>query len=159
MDGSIVFPTRLATGHRPPNLLRQTTRHEVAVAAVSARYLAAGFEWARDRKPEAFLDHQADGVASRDGRIDLVEIELTPKSWQRYKQILANHSSRLEMGDVSSIAYFCTSRADRAVRRESDRFMFQRDRELLVSAVTFDEGGAWIAESTVVNLPVAALHE
>ena len=76
--GSIIWPTH-DVGLRPPNLLRQTTRHELTVAAVSARYLAHGYQWQRDRRPEFLLDHQADGVATKDGQVELIEVELTPK--------------------------------------------------------------------------------
>lgn len=144
VDGSIVFPTRLATGHRPPNLLRQTTRHEVAVAAVSAHYLASGFEWTRDRKPQAFLDHQADGIAVRGDAVELVEVELTPKSWQRYKLIFEDHGRRLSEERATAVAYYCCPAADRAVRRDADRFMFRAERERLASFSVFDERGGWL---------------
>ncbi|WBM78830.1 hypothetical protein KIV56_09405 [Cryobacterium breve] len=72
---SIVWATHDAVGRQPPNLFRQTTRHEVAVATVSARYLALGYTWQRDRRPVGVFDHQADGVATRGDQVELVEVE------------------------------------------------------------------------------------
>jgi len=143
-DGSIVWATHQAVGKQPPKLFRQTTRHEVAVASVSARYLAAGFAWRRDRKPGGLLDHQVDGVAQRGGVVELVEVELTPKTWQRYKLICENHAFRLAHDDVSRIAYFCTADADRAIKREADKFIFRTERQRLVSLHAFDVRGRWV---------------
>jgi hypothetical protein len=64
-DRQIVWPTRKGTGQTPPMLFRQTMRHELAVAAVSARYLAHGFRWARDVNPSGIHGHQADGSRRR----------------------------------------------------------------------------------------------
>ncbi|WBM79872.1 hypothetical protein KIV56_17145 [Cryobacterium breve] len=72
---SIVWATHDAVGRKPPNLFRQTTRHEVAVASVSARYLCLGFTWQRDRRPVGVRDHQADGLATYGGQVELVEVE------------------------------------------------------------------------------------
>jgi len=149
MDGSIVYPTRMATGQRPPNLLRQTTRHEVAVASVSARYMAAGYEWTRDRQPQGFMDHQADGVAIRDGVTEIVEVELTPKSWQRYKHIFACFSRRMGAGEIGRVSYFGAPGVDCVINRESKRWMMPAERAELTTTITFDSRARWVGE----NLP------
>jgi hypothetical protein len=63
---SIVWPTHVAIG-RAPDLYKQTFRHELTVATVSARYLALGYTWTRDRPAVSIQDHQGDGLATRDG--------------------------------------------------------------------------------------------
>ncbi|TFB87415.1 hypothetical protein E3O44_09925 [Cryobacterium algoricola] len=144
---SIVWATRDAIGRQPPNLFRQTTRHEVAVATVSARYLALGYTWQRDRRPVGLLDHQADGVATRDGQAELVEVELTAKSSPRYKHIYENHSRRLTQEGISKVFYFCTVDADRIVTREADRLIFRTERPRLVSTIAFDRRGHWLGSA------------
>ncbi|MBM7470528.1 hypothetical protein [Subtercola frigoramans] len=144
-DGSIIWATHQAIGKTPPNLFKQTTRHEVAVALVSARYLAAGYAWRRDRKPAGMLDHQVDGVAQKGDRVELVEVELTPKTWQRYKQICDNHVFRLDRENVARVAYFCTADAARIVDREADKFIFRTERHKLTAVTAFDVKGHWIA--------------
>jgi hypothetical protein len=143
-DTSIVWATAAAIGRPAPNLFRQTIRHEVAVSAVSARYLAHGYTWQRDRKPVARLDHQADGVAIRDGEAELIEVELTPKTWQRYKMICENHSHRLAHDGVTRVAYFCTEDATRAVTRAADKYVFRTERPGLQAETVFDVRGQWV---------------
>jgi hypothetical protein len=150
-DGSIVWATRLAIGKPPPSLFRQTTRHEVAVATVSARYLAQGFAWRRDRQPAGHYEHQADGVATRDGIVELVEVELTPKSWQRYQKIVTNHAYRLVHEDVDRVAYFCTADAHRAITRDADTSFVRRERPRLVSYPCLDARGIWIGPNLVAG--------
>lgn len=84
---SITWATRQGVGSVAPNLYRQTTRHEVAVASVSARYLARGYTWFPNRRPASLQDHQVDGVAVKGDIVELIEVELTPKSLGRYKVI------------------------------------------------------------------------
>jgi hypothetical protein len=81
--GGLVRGTYAATGLSKPNLYRQTTRHEVAVAAASARYAVAGHAWQRDEKPAHVGGHQADGVALGFGWVELIEVEPTPKRLPR----------------------------------------------------------------------------
>jgi len=50
--GVIVWGTYEAPGQARPNIYRQTIRHEIAVSAVSARYVTAGFPWRRDDRPQ-----------------------------------------------------------------------------------------------------------
>lgn len=145
-DGSIVWATHQATGKTAPNLFRQTTRHEVAVATVSARYLAHGYSWRRDRKPRSPHDHQADGVAVKGDQLDLIEVELTPKTWQRYKTIMNNHVDRFANEGVSRVVYFCTADAERAVTREADKWIFRTERGRLVSMHVFDVRGKWVGD-------------
>ncbi|WP_129590493.1 hypothetical protein [Cryobacterium aureum] len=75
----------------------------------------------RDRQPAGHREHQADGVATRDGIIELVEVELTPKTWQRYQKIVTNHAYRLVHEHVDRVAYFCTTDPHRAIIREADK--------------------------------------
>jgi len=143
-DGSIVWATQQAVGRPAPKLLRQTMRHDMAVSAVAARYLFHGFTWRRDRIATSLSEHQGDGVATRDGRLHLVEVELTPKTLARYGAILANHGSRLEAGEITDVIYLSTLDAARAVARESDRLMFRTVRPQLQTIHAFDERGEWL---------------
>ncbi|WP_375389118.1 hypothetical protein [uncultured Amnibacterium sp.] len=115
--GSWLWGTYEATGQSRPNVYTQTARHEVAVAAVSARYLAAGFGWQRDDKPPFAGGHQADGVALGRRSIELIEVELTPKRAPRYASIFTAFQRRLDYGDANRVDYLCTEPAARAVRR------------------------------------------
>jgi hypothetical protein len=114
--GSAVWGTFEATGQGRPNIYRQTTRHEIAVSAVSTRYLAAGFAWRRDDRPAFVGGHQADGVAIGLRSSQLIEVELTAKRAPRYASIFSAYRRRLELGDATRIAYLCTDDAARAVR-------------------------------------------
>ena len=153
-----MWATRLAIGKPPPSLFRQTTRHEVAVATVSARYLAQGFTWRRDRQPTGHRLRQADGVATRDGivelveLVELVEVELTPKSWQRYQKMVTNHAYRLVHEDIDRVAYFCTADAHhprcntsapdiQAHPRDSPRPASSRPRRRIQRGVAEHRGG------------------
>jgi hypothetical protein len=146
-DGSAVWATSRAIGKRPPNLLGQTFRHEVAVAAASARYLFSGWTWARDRKPSSYHDHQADGIATRGDETELVEIELTPKAIERYGPICNNHLWRIGHEGVTRVVYLCTADATRTVSREANRHLLTGDRNRLVTITAFDKRGTWIDES------------
>jgi hypothetical protein len=126
--------------------LGQTVRHEVAVAGVSARYLAHGYTWRRDERLREMFEHQADGLAARDGWVDAVEVELTPKMRARYTQICAHHSFRLTQHLASRIIYLCTPDAARVITREADRHIFRTERPRLIAAPVFDNRGRWITE-------------
>lgn len=147
-DSQIVWATHTATGRVAPNLYRQTTRHELAVAAVSARYLARGFQWFRDARPQSMQDHQVDGVAVKGDVVELVEVELTAKALKRYKLIHNHHASRLSTGGVSRVVYVCTKDAARAVAAEADKFVFRDLRHRLVTLPVFDVKGKWIGDDT-----------
>ena len=143
-DGAIVWATHQAIGRPAPNFFRMTTRHEVAVAAISARYLARGFVWRRDRRAATVFDHQADGVATRGSDLELVEVELTAKNVPRYKQICENHAFRLANEGVTKVAYYCSRDAARVVAREADRLIFRTERAKLETHLSFDVRGRWI---------------
>lgn len=100
-DRSIIWATHQGIGRVAPNLYRQTTRHEIAVAAVSARYLARGYTWFRDRRPATVQDHQVDGVAVKGDIVELVEVELTAKTLGRYKLICNSHAERMTAGGIT----------------------------------------------------------
>jgi hypothetical protein len=142
-DGSVVWATHQAIGKSNPNLYRQTARHEVAVAAVSARYLAHGYTWARDRVAPSKGEHQADGVAIRGDEIELVEVELTPKTLHRYPQIFRNHAARMDREGVTRVVYFGTSEVSRVVSREADRHLFRALRPKLLTMPVIDVRGTW----------------
>jgi hypothetical protein len=146
-DGSVVWASQRATWKRPLNLLAQTFRHDVAVASASARYLFNGWTWSRDRQAEGFNDHQADGVATRAGETELVEVELTPKAIERYVGICTSHSWRMGHEGVTRVVYLCTADATRMVAREADKLFFRDDRSRLVTITAFDKRGTWIDES------------
>lgn len=115
--GSIVWATSDVTGARSPNLFSQTTRHEIAVSAASARYAAAGFAWQEDERPSSAGSHRADGVAiggAEDAR--LIEVELTPKRAPRYARIFTAFRHRLDRGDGSRVMYLCAPDSAKAVR-------------------------------------------
>ncbi|MBN9240136.1 MAG: hypothetical protein J0J03_10710 [Leifsonia sp.] len=142
----IVWPTYAGAGRTPPALFRQTMRHELAVAAVSARYLAKGYEWSRDRRPESPRDHQGDGLAARGGVVELVEVELTTKKLARYRVIHGILGQRLN-GELAAVTYWCTPEVARVVDREADRFVFRDQRNRLVTRGVFDNQGRWIEGS------------
>jgi hypothetical protein len=146
-DGSAIWAPQRATGMRPLNLLGQTFRHEVAVASASARYLFNGWSWARDRKASSYHDHQADGIATRGNDTELIEVELTPKSIERYAPIVNSHSWRISREGVNRVVYLCTADANRTVRREADKFLFRDDKSLIVTVTAFDKRGTWIDTS------------
>ena len=108
-DRSIIWATHLGIGRVAPNLYRQTTRHEIAVASVSARYLARGYTWFRDRRPASIQDHQTDGVAVKDGIVELIEVELTAKTLGRYKSICNSHAARMIDRSLNAGCARCTS--------------------------------------------------
>jgi hypothetical protein len=143
-DRQIVWPTHLATGRSGPILFRQTMRHELAVAAVSARYLARGFTWARDRASGAGQSHEADGVATRGEEIEVIEVELTVKKLVGYRQIHADFGQRLSSGAASRVVYVCTPEVARTVAREADRFVFRDQRPRLVTLGALTAQGKWI---------------
>ena len=160
-DSQIVWATHAAIGRVAPNLYRQTTRHELAVASASARYLARGFEWFRDRRPQNANDHQVDGVAVKGSIVELVEVELTAKTLQRYKLIHTHHGQRLATGGVSRIVYLCTPEAARTVEREADRLIFRDQRAQLETHPVFDIKGKWVGSETTpwANLAQAVTSE
>lgn len=146
-DGSIVWATHAASGRAAPNLYRQTVRHDVAVAAVAARYLCHGWTWERDREPaNRNIDHQVDGVARRGDEVELVEVELTPKVVGRYVKIFNNHTGRLAREGVGRVVYFCEPKTERAVRREADGRVFRTERHRVLTLATFDLRGRWTAD-------------
>jgi hypothetical protein len=147
-DRQIVWATRRASGQIPPSLFRQTLRHELAVATVSARYIARGFTWQRDRKPLSFHEHQADGVAIKGDVTELIEVELTAKNRGRYKPICASHSARMANEGVTRVVYLCVPAAARAVSREADKFIFRTERHRLVALPVFDGQGKWVGNDT-----------
>jgi hypothetical protein len=146
-DGSVVWASQRATGKRPLNILGQTFRHEVAVASASSRYLFNGWTWARDRQALSFNDHQADGIATRGGETELVEVELTPKAIERYVGICTSHSWRISHEGVTRVVYLCTSDATRMVTREADKLLFRDDRSRLITVTAFDKRGTWMDDS------------
>lgn len=146
-DGAIIWPSRQVSGQTAPSLYRATTRHDVAVSSVSARYLAAGYTWSLDRAPRGRGEHRADGVAERDGRVELVEVELTAKTLARYQVILAAHARRLTE-DAARIAYLGTPDAMRVVGREADARMHPALRPQLVTLAGLDERGHIIGDLT-----------
>lgn len=139
-DGSIVWATFQVTGKARPNLFKQTTRHEVAVASVSARFLAGGAAWRRDRVPPTKVEHMADGVAERAGGVQLVEVELTAKTLQRYQVILPDHVRRIQ-GGVDRVVYLATPEASRAIGREADKLVHPTLRSRIVTLPILDERG------------------
>ncbi|TDS80327.1 hypothetical protein [Amnibacterium kyonggiense] len=146
--GSLVWGTYAGTGVGKPSLYRQTTRHEVAVSAASARYAAAGCAWRRDEKPAFVGGHQADGVALGPGWVELIEVELTPKRLPRYVSIFRAFRRRLDLGEANSITYLCNTESARAVREALTSIPIGRT---LVDRVSvhevYDLAGQWISDA------------
>lgn len=139
-DGSIIWLSRMMSNRAAPNLYRATTRHEVAVSSISSRFLAAGYSWQRDRQPATRQEHAADGVAARAGRLELVEVELTAKTLDRYRGIFTDHTRRLTEG-VDRVVYVGTAGAMRAVAREADKWVHPSLRDRIVTLTVLDERG------------------
>ncbi len=138
---SIVWVARRWNGAKRPQLLGQMTRHDLTVAAVSARYLTRGFSWGRDRKPVSLLEHQTDGVARGGEQVDYVEVEVTAKTPARYQLIFASHTCRLRESETARVVYLCTPEAARTVRREAARWMPVEVLPRLVVLEVIDERG------------------
>jgi hypothetical protein len=141
--GTIIWPTYKAVGRSAPNLFRQTTRHEVLVARVSALYLANGYSWTRDRIAREYRDHQADGLATRGDENELIEVELVSKTRRRYEAIFKNFAGRLEH-DIAHVNYYCTPTAAASVTREANRLLFRDTRPKLRVIQTIDLRGKWV---------------
>lgn len=152
-DRQIVWPTHQATGRSAPALFRQTMRHELAVAEAAARYLARGYSWMRDHRPHGLQDHQVDGVAIKEGEMELIEVELTVKRLSRYKLIHLHHGRRIAVGGVTRVVYLCTPEVAGIVAREADKFIFREQRERLVTLPVFNAQGKWIGRDDALWNP------
>lgn len=139
-DSSVIWLSHAMSGRAAPNLFRATTRHEIAVAAMSARFLAAGYSWESDRQPASSREHSSDGVARRGATVERVEVELTAKTLARYQSILAGHGRGLTEG-VDRIVYVGTPAAMRAVSREADKWIHPAVRDRLLTVPALDERG------------------
>lgn len=113
--GSLVWATYAGTGLAKPDLYRQTTGHEVALAAASAPYAAAGYAWRRDGKPSYAGGHPADGVALAPGWVVLIEVELTAKRTPGSVSIFSAYRRRFDLGDMSATTYLSNPGSARAV--------------------------------------------
>jgi hypothetical protein len=146
--GAVVWATYAGVRQAKPDLYRQTTRHEIAVAAASARYAAAGYAWQRDDKAPLTGGHQADGVALGVEWVELLEVELTAKRLPRYASIFGAYRHRLENGDADQITYLCNADAARAIKRALEEVPAGR---AIVSRVAvwevFDSSGLWTGEA------------
>lgn len=142
-DGSIIWATYRATGRAAPNLMRQTTRHQVSVARASARFLAHGYTWANDRVATSRLEHRADGAAVHSGVLDLIEVELTPKTEDRYRTIFNSHGDRLQMENVGRVLYLCDTRSARAVEEARSVNLVSDLAQRVVIVDVLDQRGEW----------------
>lgn len=125
--GSVVWLTRKASGRREPSLLRQTVRHELAVASVAARYVCAGWAWRIDQRSNSD-EHMADGLAVRGAARELVEVELTVKAKDRYPKIFASHDERIRFDGITSIVYVTDAPTGEAMSRKIKDQVFRDDR-------------------------------
>jgi hypothetical protein len=156
-DRQIVWPTHHSSGRSAPRLFRQTMRHDLAVSMVSARYLAVGFEWARDSQAHR---HQADGIARRGAHVEAIEVELTAKATARYGPILAHFARGLETGALTDVSYWATRDAARVVDCEADRLLFRDLRSRLTVQVVFDQQGRLAGTSSGSNRePLKSPHD
>jgi len=155
--GSLVWATYAGTGMAKPNLYRQTTRHEVAVAAASARYAAAGYAWQRDDKPAYAGGHQADGVAIAAEWVELIEVELTAKRMPRYVQIFQAFQRRFDLSQMSRVTYLCNPSSARAIRAALEELPMGRAIAPQVEIrEVFDDRGTWPEDDPPPWLPSAA---
>lgn len=156
-DSSLLWAAHGWTGKSAPSIHRQTVRHDVAVANASARFLAAGYGWSIDPATGQRDAHVADGAAWEGDRLDLVEVELTPKSEGRYKQIRQRFMYRLDTEPIGRVFYLGTPSALRAVQSTVvDSGMLDDDlRERFIFAPVFSERGIWAEQWTAP--PAAAL--
>lgn len=142
-DRQIVWPTCRSSGRSVPALMRQTMRHEIALAAVSARFVAEGFEWTRDRD----LRHNADGIATCDDRAVLLEVELTSKARSRYIRIFEALADRVSKDSRIVVVYCCTAEVANAVRHEADRVIFREIRPRFLIYGCLDSQGRVLDKS------------
>jgi hypothetical protein len=154
--GALVWATYAGTGQGKPNLYRQTTRHEVAVAAASARYAIAGYAWQRDDKPAHAGGHQADGVALVPEWVELIEVELTAKRMLRYVQIFQAFRRRFDLNEMSRVTYLCNAESARAVRDALQSIPAGRAIAGRVQVhEVFDPAGLWRGDELPQWLPSA----
>jgi hypothetical protein len=154
--GSLVWVTYAGSGRSKPDLFRQTTRHELAVAATSARYAAAGYAWQRDDKPPQTGGHQADGIALGTRWVELVEVELTAKRLPRYASIFEVYRGRLDFGDGNQITYLCNADGARGVRAALSALPVGRSiGPRVVVQEVFDPAGLWLDEQLPEWIPTA----
>jgi hypothetical protein len=154
--GSLVWATYAGTGQGKPNLYRQTTRHEVAVAAASARYATAGYAWQRDDKPTQVGGHQADGAALALAWVELIDVELTAKRMPRYVQIFQAFRRRFELAEMSQITYLCNEESARAVREALESIPAGRSiADRVAVHEVYDRAGLWGDDSLPAWLPRA----
>ena len=148
--GAVVWATFDVTQATKPNIHGQTTRHEIAVSAASARFAVAGWAWQRDDRPDKVGGHQADGVAigARDDAL-LIEVELTPKRAPRYVQIFAAYSYRLDRGDARRVVYLCNPDSARAVRTALKQPMGRRVADRVEVHDVFDPDTTFWAGETL----------
>lgn len=155
-DASIVWATVAATGKQAPNIYKQTTRHEVAVATAAARYLAHGYAWNADPKSRgkkvdvapngtSTTRKQADGVAVSGDLVDLIEVELTPKTEKRYREILPNHFYRMGHEGVSRVVYLTTPETAPLVTRLRNELLHRDWLWRMPVHAVFDVRGVWVA--------------
>jgi hypothetical protein len=146
--GAVVWGTFEATQASRPNIYAQTTRHEIAVSAASARFAAAGWAWQRDQRPDWTGGHQADGVALGIGDDALlIEVELTPKRAPRYVQIFSAYSRRLVRGDALRVVYLCNPDSARAVRSALRQPTGHRVADRVEVHEVFDTQTTWRSET------------
>lgn len=142
-EGSVVWVSS-AMGGRAQNIYRQTVRHDVAVAFVSARYVNMGWQWQSDFQDSASV-HRADGIAvSPEGAVELLEVELTRKTPRRYAQILPSHAERIERGEVTQVRYLGVAEAVRGAAESADQNLLSALRARFTFRETFDVRGSWV---------------
>lgn len=78
----------------------------------------------------------------------VVEVELTPKTRQRYVQIFKALEYRVEDNEVSGVVYLCTPDSARAVRAAlSDPVVGPRVGEYVTVVDVYDRMGSWDEET------------
>jgi hypothetical protein len=117
----------------------------VALAAIATAVIAilALRSTAKDSRERPRASRQADGVATRDGQVEVVEVELTVKKLARYRSIHAHFGKMLSSGTASRVVYVCTPEVGRVVSREADKFVLRDQRDRLLTLALLDSQGKW----------------
>ena len=157
-EGAVVWLSKEMSGREAPDLLRQTLRHEVTVAALSARFLAAGYTWERDPERRQKGRKIADGIARRGERVERVEVELTAKDGARYAEIMQNHVRWLTQG-VDRVVYVGTPVVMRDVAEEADRRLHPALRDRLVTVPALDRLGHIVGSLDALWAPADQLEQ
>lgn len=157
-EGAVVWLSKEMSGRDAPDLFKQTLRHEVAVASLSARFLAAGYVWERDGPGRQNDLKIADGIARSGAEVVRVEVELTTKDTARYAKIMQHHVNCLTQG-VDRVVYVGTPLVMRDVAEEADKRIHPALRHRFLTVPAFDRLGHIVGSLDALWSPTEQLQE